>query len=292
MGNHDQVNIFIIYNQKQVPVMNIINKRDKKQIEESGETGKTFFQEVSTEFLVHELKNPVSVIEASVQILLDRKEKYGSLTPMQEKTLARVLRNTKKTRGILNNLLEIGRADACQFTYSRFKPARVAYNALICTLELMLPDLVRQVESMEHKKQVIEFLSEKGIGFDIDPCIADVRITQDKIKFSHIISNLFKNAFCHQKGEVKITIRQDHGFLLLRVFDNGPGINSEDHEIIFQRYTQIKQSSECMRTGHGLGLAGARIIARSLGGDIRVESKKGKGAQFEFALPFKGIHKK
>jgi signal transduction histidine kinase len=55
--------------------------------------------------------------------------------------------------------------------------------------------------------------------------------------------------------------------------------------MIFKRYAQVKECSIVPRKGHGLGLAGALILARSLGGNIRIESKVGQGATFKLTLP-------
>jgi signal transduction histidine kinase len=55
--------------------------------------------------------------------------------------------------------------------------------------------------------------------------------------------------------------------------------------MVFRRYTQIKASDALSRTGHGLGLAGALILAQTMGGAIEIISQKGKGATFRLTLP-------
>ena len=57
--------------------------------------------------------------------------------------------------------------------------------------------------------------------------------------------------------------------------------------MIFKRYAQVKECSIVPRKGHGLGLAGALILARCLGGDIKIESQKGQGATFCLMMPLK-----
>jgi signal transduction histidine kinase len=73
--------------------------------------------------------------------------------------------------------------------------------------------------------------------------------------------------------------------LVLAVRDDGPGIEPDLHEFIFKRYTQVKECALVERKGHGLGLAGSLIMARSMGGDIQVTSRKGEGATFHLTLP-------
>ena len=67
----------------------------------------------------------------------------------------------------------------------------------------------------------------------------------------------------------------------------GPGGDPGHQELIFKRYAQVKECSIVPRKGHGLGLAGALILARCLGGDINIDSQKGQGAAFRLTLPLK-----
>ena len=80
--------------------MKIIKKQDHAQKEEqsSSEQPKNFFRELEIEFLLHELKDPIAVIETGVRTLLEKREKFGSLTPRQEITLKRILRKSIKTK--------------------------------------------------------------------------------------------------------------------------------------------------------------------------------------------------
>jgi len=65
------------------------------------------------------------------------------------------------------------------------------------------------------------------------------------------------------------------------VSDNGPGIDPSDHQRIFERFQRAKTTND----GSGLGLAIARRLARSMGGDIILDSEPGKGARFTLSLP-------
>jgi signal transduction histidine kinase len=75
--------------------------------------------------------------------------------------------------------------------------------------------------------------------------------------------------------------------LIMTVSDDGPGVEPEHQEMIFKRYAQVKECSIVPRKGHGLGLAGALILARCLGGDITIENRPGQGATFRLTLPVK-----
>ena len=65
--------------------------------EETRSSPDSFFREIEIEFLIHELKDPISIIETGMRSLLEKRGKYGPLSERQEKTLKRSLRNTRKS---------------------------------------------------------------------------------------------------------------------------------------------------------------------------------------------------
>jgi signal transduction histidine kinase len=65
------------------------------------------------------------------------------------------------------------------------------------------------------------------------------------------------------------------------VSDEGPGIDAADQQRIFERFERADAGME----GTGLGLAISRRLARSMGGDVTLESAPGSGARFTLTLP-------
>jgi signal transduction histidine kinase len=105
---------------------------NKQSAEENAEQ---FFRDIEIEFLVHELKDPIAIIETGLRTLLERQDKFGTLSSRQENTLKRTLRNSKKARELLHNMLEIGRSESGCFLGERFQPAESAFQALKDALE-------------------------------------------------------------------------------------------------------------------------------------------------------------
>ncbi|MBD3309011.1 hypothetical protein GF339_21545 [candidate division KSB3 bacterium] len=244
-----------------------------------------FFRELEIEFLIHELKDPIAIIETGMRALLEKRDKYGPLSPRQEKTLKRTLRNTRKAREMLNSLLEIGRSEAGHFLCCQFPVAKAVYTVLLDALETMpgiSPDAIRTSRDITEGQRI---LSKHGIFFHISAQMADAELFQDEIKFRQIVGNLIKNALHHRKERVDITMHRGEQHVLIEITDDGPGIAPEHHQVIFQRYAQIQEGVPLLRKGHGLGLAGALILARRLGGDIELQSAKGQGATFRLFLP-------
>ncbi|HET7709345.1 MAG TPA: HAMP domain-containing sensor histidine kinase [Sphingomicrobium sp.] len=98
-----------------------------------------------------------------------------------------------------------------------------------------------------------------------------------------ILVNLIGNAVRHSPAgsTVAISFEVSGNQVQAHVSDNGPGIDPADHQRIFERFQRAKTTTD----GSGLGLAIARRLARSMGGDILIDSEPGKGARFTLSLP-------
>jgi signal transduction histidine kinase len=98
-----------------------------------------------------------------------------------------------------------------------------------------------------------------------------------------ILVNLLGNAIRHSSegAVVKLAFARTAGTASVIVSDQGPGIAEADQQRIFERFEQAHTSEE----GAGLGLAISRRLARSMGGDVTVDSAPGEGARFTLTLP-------
>ena len=244
-----------------------------------------FFRELQVQLLVHELKDPLAIVEAGARSLLEKEERFGPLSPRQKKTLQRVLRGALKGRSMLNNLLEIGRSEAGQFIRRSFFPARTLYTELLASIETMDGELFEQISDTMAEAEVLRFLNDVGISLQVAPEVSEIEIIQDEAKFSQIVGNLIKNALRFRKTRLEIKLFEERQMIVVEVIDDGPGIKQEEQADIFRSYVQTEQEASVARKGHGLGLAGALILAQRLGGDVSVQSELGKGAKFRFTVP-------
>lgn len=98
-----------------------------------------------------------------------------------------------------------------------------------------------------------------------------------------ILVNLMGNAvrYSDPGGAVHIIFSKTDGTVAVSVRDEGPGIDLADQERIFERFERADSAG----AGTGLGLAISRRLARSMGGDIGVESRPGFGSTFTLILP-------
>jgi two-component system, OmpR family, sensor kinase len=258
-------------------------RQDENQAPDTPQKG--FFEKLDIEFLVHELKDPISIIETGIRTLLERREKYGPITERQEKTLRRVLRNTRKTREMLYDLLEVGRSEAGFCISCRFGPVRATRQALMDALDTVCGDVPDRFRDGVDEGEMIAFLSDLGIHFHVAPEAMELEMLQDETKFRQIVGNLIKNALHHRKERVDIFVAAEGARIAVDVTDDGPGVDPKHRELVFERYAQVNECTLLERKGHGLGLAGALALARCLGGDIGIDSDTGRGATFRLTLP-------
>ena len=114
--------------------------------------------------------------------------------------------------------------------------------------------------------------------------LAPVAIQSNHLR--RILQNLISNALKF-RGEanphITVSTQESDDRVQFSVEDNGIGIAEEDHEKIFQMFTRLSDGTEF--PGTGIGLAAAKNLVESYGGNIKVESKKGEGSRFIFTLP-------
>lgn len=244
-----------------------------------------FFQQVNIEFLIHELKGPLSVIETNTRMINDIHHGQAQLAPRAKRCLGRVARNAQKVRDLLEELLEVGRAEAVSFNCHPFGPLTVVGQVLIETIESHAIELYEKIRSVQDEQERLTFLASNGIRLESQPLVRDIRMVHDETKFRQIVANLLKNALTYRRQHLWIQLTCHKDLLTLSVRDDGPGVADEHKEKIFERYTQVSDFPGVARSGHGLGLALSRILARAMDGDITLESQLGQGAVFRLTLP-------
>jgi signal transduction histidine kinase len=132
--------------------------------------------------------------------------------------------------------------------------------------------------------------SEKGVALETDLPAALPHLVADEQALASVLTNLATNALKHTDpgGRVVVSAREDGGALLVTVSDSGHGIPPEFLATIFDKFVQVKRTSESTPGSVGLGLAIAREIVEGYGGAIWAESEPGHGSNFHFRIPVLG----
>ena len=224
----------------------------------------------------HELKNPLTSLRSAVETLpLARSEESkGRLLDIIQHDVRRLDR-------LISDISDASRLDA--------ELARTDANPV--DLEALLRDLVHVSSQVRaSKKQVhIELKVERKAGTK-----PSFQISGHDLRIGQIITNLIENArsFVPQDGgEIIVTLSRSRTRCLVHVNDNGPGIQAEDIDRIFERFYTDRPESEGFGQNSGLGLSISRQIAEAHGGTLRAEnlidreSGEKRGASFILSLP-------
>ena len=117
---------------------------------------------------------------------------------------------------------------------------------------------------------------------------SEVVLRTDREKLYAILTNLIKNAIKYtDEGSIEFGYEKKGEFLEFFVKDTGIGVAREKQQDIFKRFIQVNKDGTRFCEGAGLGLAITKAYVEMLGGEIRLESEKGKGSRFCFTIPDK-----
>jgi two-component system phosphate regulon sensor histidine kinase PhoR len=126
----------------------------------------------------------------------------------------------------------------------------------------------------------------REIGLKIEPPATPVQPLADEESLEHVLENLVDNAIKYTNPGGQVTIRwQDEGeAFVLEVEDTGIGIPPQHVPRIFERFYRVDKARSREVGGTGLGLAIVKHLVQSLGGEVSVNSRVGKGTQFRIRL--------
>lgn len=209
----------------------------------------------------HDLKNPVSSIEMSMELLL-----ADDLTKEQTRAIAGGVKSSSAImQRLISDLLDFGKIEAGTFSVEQLP---IEVHAII---DLAL-EAMRKSASDRNTKLVV----------DVGPGVS--RLYCDRHRVVQVLWNLLGNAikFSPIGGTVSLTLELNDKFVEFTVADSGPGIEAQNLNKVFDRFWQAKNTAHL---GTGLGLAIAKGIVEAHGGRIWVESDFVHGSRFHFTVP-------
>ncbi|HUR91373.1 MAG TPA: ATP-binding protein [Gemmatimonadaceae bacterium] len=219
--------------------------------------------------IVHDLKTPLTSVLASLEMVTDGD--FGVLSTVQKRVLGDAEHKAEELLSLINDLLEV----------ARIEDANLRLNIEPLAPGAFVADLVAEWEVRLAQEAAV-------IAVDVDD---DSPVFEgDRTILKRLFSNLIQNALVHSAGAgvaMEIRARAEDDGILFAICDNGPGIPEEYHEIIFQKFRQVKTPRMPRMRSSGLGLAFCRLAAEAHGGRIWVKSKEGEGSTFFVLLPEK-----
>lgn len=243
-------------------------------------------QRIKFDLFIHDLKVPLAVIEAGVLSILEREEKYGPLTDKQKRVLHRILRNTKITKSLVSDAMEIGRSNLGIIIKDRFRISDFIEQALVEIFDLTdqgAAESIRECSTLGNLREIIEG---KGISLCVGEDLWNEEVNLDESKMKQILRNLLTNALKYRRERVEVKVERRNGSLVITVSDDGQGIPQVYHKQIFECYFQMDMREQHCVRGHGLGLAGVSVLVEDMKGRLSLQSDEGKGATFVVEVPF------
>lgn len=210
----------------------------------------------------HELRTPITICSGAIDLAIeeeDEQKRAELLTTGKEALL--------EQNRIVGDLLDIAKIKR------RALKLRSQDVSLKQAIETVLPKMLPKA-----KKSKIKIKTSVS---------KDLRVKTDFSKLCRMLTNLIDNAIKFNKKNSKVSIeaRKKGKFVEVSVMDTGIGIAKEDLPKVFDRFYQADASSTRAYGGTGLGLTIVKEIVEAHGGEVRVESKLGKGTRFYFTLP-------
>ncbi len=195
----------------------------------------------------HELRSPISVLRAAVEVARSHPDALTS-----DELAADLEPEVLRMQSLVDDLLLLARVGAT--------PAR------------------RSLQDLREAAATAATVGRAGIAVELR---GNGRAHADAAAVGRVVRNLVENAARYARSHVLITIMDG----CLVVEDDGPGIQEQDRERVFERFVRLEESREREAGGSGLGLAIVREIARDHGGDVVLDQSDLGGLRATLTLP-------
>ncbi len=214
----------------------------------------------------HELRTPLTSIRGSLGLVTGGA--MGELSAPVSEMLNIASNNTERLLLLINDILDIQKIESGQMAFKFHSMDVTAF-------------LERVVE--DNRSYGEQF----GVCFVLKSLVDDACVFADRDRLMQVMANLLSNAakFSPRNDTVEINVAMHGERVRISVTDNGPGIPTDFHDKIFEKFTQSDSSDTRQKGGTGLGLSISKIIVEKHGGQIDFVSREGIGTTFFIELP-------
>ena len=215
----------------------------------------------------HELRTPLNAILGYAEMF--KEAVYGPMNDKQVNMAERIMKNTGRLLGLINDLLDQAQMEAGKLTI-KMAPVKPA-------------ELLESLHGLMDKTA-----SDKGLRLtsEIDDSLPEL-ISGDAARLQQILVNLVNNSIKFtDRGSVHVKLfhPSQHKWGI-EVSDTGQGIPESEIVHIFDTFRQVEGTATRVHGGFGLGLSIVKQLINLMIGDIKVQSKLGEGTAFIITLP-------
>ena len=238
---------------------NAMEKEEAKLLAENEKLRANLLRSIS-----HDLRTPLTAISGNAGILL---EGDGHLSPENRKQMySDIYDDAAWLNNLVENLLAV----------TRIEEGHMKLNTQ--------PQLVEEIvsEAMQHiSRKKAEHTITVSHGKDLLLAKCDARLIMQ------VIINLVDNAIKYTSAgsHIEVSTKEENGFAVLSVADDGPGISDEEKGKVFRMFYTGSNPIADSRRSLGLGLNLCKSIVTAHGGDIRVSDNVPQGTVFTFTIP-------
>ena len=221
------------------------------------------------EVVTHEMRTPMTAVLCAVDLLIDGS--LGEVSGKQMKYLELVARNIDRLARFSTEVLSLSRLDADRY---ELRPVETS-------LRDTLTPVVELLAESSKTKEITLRLEGSASG-------AGVEVFADPDGISQVITNLVSNALAHCPKGTEVIISWEplaDGLVEVTVSDDGPGIDPDLLDQIFDRFYQANHKAGTGYKGSGIGLSVCHGLVEKMGGRIIAQSAPGEGSTFRFTVP-------
>jgi len=212
----------------------------------------------------HELRTPLTSIRGFAETL-----QSGALDDpkIAKRFVSSIVENSVRLSRLVDDLLELSRSES----------PNVQYELEPVSIDEVATKVLRALEAQALEKKVELTLETEG----------NVWARAELQALEHVIVNLVDNGikYTPSGGRVVVRASKNETHAILEVEDTGQGIGAEHLPRIFERFYRVDAGRARQQGGSGLGLAIVKHLVLKMEGEIRVESRMGKGTLFHVELP-------
>lgn len=212
----------------------------------------------------HELKTPVTVLKAYVQLL---EETMGSKEGVNTDIVNKMDKQVNRLNHLIGDLLDV----------TKINSGKLDFNYTTYDFDELVTEVAEEIQHTAVKHKIEQELQEVG------------PIYGDKERTGQVIVNLLTNAIKYSPGASKILLKtkKKGNEVQVSIRDFGIGISKDQQERIFEQFYRAEGKKNSISSGLGLGLFISSEFIRREGGRIWVDSEEGKGSTFYFTLPIR-----
>jgi signal transduction histidine kinase len=224
----------------------------------------------SLSVLAHELKTPLNSIIGYSELFLrhqGRSDGKDNLPKLEH--IERVLRNGRQLLRLVNDTLELSRADC----------GKIQLHLMPTDVRSLINSVIEVLEPLAFSKE-LELL--------VDCSLAPEKVLTDPLRLQQIVTNLVSNAIRYtQHGKIQLTCQMlSENQWAIAISDTGRGIAPDDQDRIFEPFFRVGSSEQSyLPESTGLGLAIVSRLVKLLQGKIELVSQLGVGSTFTVIFP-------